>query len=265
MIKKFDTLTALAEFVPTLPGEPNTDSADLRFAGGTQQEAIELALYGWPEGARQASEQAERVVNRLLNSTSAMALDTNTFESDVAGAAYDVGAYIAGEPEAWTRPGLVQVKKAIRIVSNCHVSGAVSNKQIMDRGLAITALALALAVKGHPITVDVIMVGNGFHDPKNRYSVEVNLADASTGAPLDVDRLVYGLAHPTMARKLMRAVAQGQQNGKSGDYWGNSLILPNEKPDGEIDIFLSAFDYQAFRQVQDAEQWVMDQYIAQTK
>jgi hypothetical protein len=253
----FDTLTALAQHVETLPIEEGYDNS--LWAGGTHEYAIKLASEGWPEGARLASEKATRMATRLVEATGMATYQS--IEYDVIGAAYDAGAVALGIPEAWGVMAPQEAKRAIRIVLNIAVSGGVPASSITARGLAVTALVLALQARGYPVTVDVTQgSGNKLAD------VTVTLSDASTGSQLDVDRLAYGLAHPTMFRRLLRAATCGVRNeGRSmaTSCWDYSSVADDKVPLG--DLYLgSAHLNQVGRWQDGGEKWILDEYIRQT-
>jgi len=256
----FNTLHALVQYVASLPFEGD-DASDFtrQWAGGTHESAMELASVGWPEGAKLASDKAVRMANRLVETTGIAQCDV--VEYDVIGAAYDVGAVALGIPEAWGMLAPQEARKAIRIVLNVAVSGGVPASSITARGLAVTALVLALQARGYPVTVDITQgSGNKLKD------VTVTLADASTGSQLDVDRLAYGLAHPTMFRRLLRAATCGVRNeghSSTTSCWDHSRVADDVGL--ECDLYLgSAHLHQVERWQDGGERWILEEYLRQT-
>jgi hypothetical protein len=257
---RFNTLHEMVQHVESLPfnskGRDATDWSD-----GSQEDAVKLATWGWPEGARLASEKATRIADRLVAATGSSVYQA--IEYDVVGAAYDAGAVALGIPEAWGVMAPQPAKRAVRIVLNCTVSGGVPASAITARGLAVCALALALQARGYPVTVDVFQaLATGSGEDITRVS------DAVTGSQLDLDRVVYALAHPTMFRRLFRAVTNGFRNNSIGwTRWDGSPVSDNAQPnDGEkVDLFLGGAHLHHVQRWQDGgEAWVIQEYLRQT-
>lgn len=253
----FPTLTAIAAHVASLPrgrmGETRDD-----FAGGSSELAIKLATLGWPEGAKQALEVSAKIAERVVETTALTQTENFPPEFDVVGAAYDPGAVSLGIPEAWGTTKLYEQKRAVRIVCNVMVSGGVSNAHIMARGLSIAALALVLEARGYPVTIDVFYP----QSYSKRYLVRV--ADAGSGSPLDIDRVVYGLAHPTMIRKLFRLTTNGKREDWAGDEWGATSVNQDARPDGDIDIFVGGMHLFSEERWKNSD-WVLAEYERQTR
>lgn len=239
------------------------ESAYSEFCGGSWEDAKEWALYGWPEGAREASEQSARIVDRAINATSLS--ESLGIGSDVVGACYDVGAYSAGVPECWIKPEMQLVKRAIHIGVNIGASGGIPASTLRRRGIALASLVLALTAKGYPVTVTVGTVHDygasslwGGRNSAKEY-VSVRVIDASTGSQLDIDRLVFAMAHPTMLRRFDRALS-------GGNRWNSSSACTDDHPtDDEYDLFIGGTHLtQAERWQDGGEQWVLDEYNRQT-
>src|SRR5574342_1040838 len=209
-MRTFHTLAEYVEHVESLPWREGDSDERSRWCSTLHAEAVDLATNGWPEGAKIATAKVEKIARRTISGTS-KGLVTNV-GYDVIGAAYDAGAVALGLPEAWGVLQPEETKRAIRIVANIAVSGGVTEKAITERGLALTAIALVLQAEGFPVTVD-IWTGSATRRG-DWYEVDrekalgahlVRIADAMSGSPLDVDRLTYALAHPSMFRKLNRS------------------------------------------------------------
>jgi hypothetical protein len=258
---RFNTLHDLVQHVETLPvvGKPTTEGTD--WAGGSISEAIKLATYGWPEGARIASDKAMRIANRVVEATGAATFQV--IEYDMIGAAYDAGAVALGIPEAWGVMAPQVSKRAVHLVLNVSVSGGVPASSIQARGLAVTALVLALQARGYPVTVDVVQ-------PRIRRDIDdnitVRLIDASTGSQLDVDRLTYGLAHSTLFRCLLRSTTNGIRcDGWAPETrpWDVGHVRDLTDPPG--DIYLGGAHLSQVDRWQDGgEAWILAEYLKQT-
>lgn len=255
--RRFASLTETVEAARKSPDWTNgyaDDHAD--FAGATAEGAAALALYGWPEGAREASILASKVVQAVIAGTgNALVMQ---MQSDVCGACYDVGAYCSGEPECWIRPEPTLTKRAISIGVNAGASGGVPASALRNRGIAIASLVLALQTAGYPVTVDVFEVSHSGYS--GAQSFVTRITDA-TGSPLDIDRLVYSIGHPSMLRQII-ANAYGQYH-----QWGHATPDSDGKPEGySFDLCIGGCHlYDTDRWVGDrATAWVMEEFKRQT-
>lgn len=220
------------------------------WAGGTRSLALRLAREGWKEQTPVVTKLAQKVANRVVQH-SAMAEHVNIVY-DVAGAAYDPGAYIAGVPECWVAFAPTNLKRAVRIVVDGTISASVKKHKKIVMGSAICALVMALHGEGHPVTVDLFFGG------VNGESTYIRLHDAAIGGVLDVDRLVYALAHPLPMR------------GMAHTLWGRG-VMPYSRNDhpadtkGDFDLWVGGGHINDVTKWADnGESWVTDQFIAQT-
>lgn len=255
---RFPSLSACLSHAMKSPFWGN-NSSGRSWQGGTFEEAHRWATQGWPEGAREATAKSRRVVERALQSTSAMAL-THVLEYDVAGGAYDVGALCSGVPECWIRPEPQHVRRAISLCVNITASGGVTAETLKARGIAVASLVLSLQAVGHPVTVDVCQVITAYDGITRTTATRV--IDASTGSQLDVDRLVYAIAHPTMFRCIYRAALETNQHGH-GEWSGNPES--NSFP-GDYDLKLGGVHlYEVERWRDGGEAWVLAEFEKQTQ
>jgi len=256
--KVFQSLTEAVDFARANAKWHEDNRPD--WAGGTWETVEELALQGWPKGIAQAKDLAERIATRTLNAPS-VTIEQDVLAYDVCGGAYDVGAYSAGVPECWARHDVQASKKGIRIVLDCDVSCLISHETITRRGIATAALAIALQARGYPVTLDVTDVSDGHSH------AFVRVANAATGSPLDLDRIVYACAHPTMLRIVFsRIVGALDQNKHS---WGSCSpfrdVADEARLNGPFDLYIGAANVLDAKRWQDGgEAWVLAEYLRQT-
>lgn len=272
-ITHYKNLTALVDHVRELPyreGWRGGGRSDNEWHGGTWEQTFKLVEYGWPEGSQQASKMSVSIADRAIQGTSSALVPEIVY--DVTGAAYDPGAYMAGVPECWLAFQPHEEKRAIRMVVNIAVSCAVSVEVFRRRGIALSALALALNAQGHPITVDVVQAikprRGMFGDPKDYETIMFRAADALSGSPLDIDRMVYSMAHPSVFRRICSAATNGFRGKTEGTHWGCSAVpmIGEPIPDlGQYDLFLGAGHiYDVERWNDGGEEWVLQEYLKQT-
>lgn len=183
---------------------------------------------------------------------------------DVQGMAYDVGAYLSGEPECWLAHEETASKRAVRLVVDLGVSCGVPHHAIETRGIAMCGLVLALQAQGYPVTVDVCVI-------HGKHFASVRIIDAETGSILDIDRLTYAIAHLTMARGWLPYAINGQRGSTSGTRWGNSCPYNGTATpayvlaQGPCDLYIGAAHLNAVERWQDGgEAWVLSEYEKQT-
>lgn len=268
-VTRYDSLSALVTHVKGLPyKQPGYHRTDDEWCGGSWDETYRLVELGWREGAEKAAAMAVRIADRAIQTT-ASALKTEVVY-DVTGAAYDPGAYMSGVPECWIGFKPYEDRSGVRFVANISVSCAVSVEIFRRRGIALAALALAMNARGHAITIDVvqtIVLRDGYYD-KNYETVQFRVADALSGSPLDIDRVVYSLAHPTVFRRLCAAATNGFRGQVNDTRWGSASPPFGDKKIpglGDYDLFLGTGHIDDVRRWTDGgEAWVLSEYVKQT-
>lgn len=178
------------------------------WAGGTWEEAMRLAVDGWPLALREA-----QVSVAALREQAGIDRSVTTLEPtwDVTGSEVDVGAYLAGVPECMVDAVPRQTSTRGRVVTFV-VPAAYSNKashtSILDRGIALATLSTAIIEAGHSVEIWsgwACMMGDGWAD---RYSAVARVISA--GEPFDAGRLIFAVAHPAMCRRLWFSVWDAQ-------------------------------------------------------
>lgn len=252
---RYDSLTALVDAARKMPYWNRADWADDAWAGGSFKQAEEYTARGWADGAREASDKVNRIADRLLQSQTALALsDDLTF--DVTGGVYDIGGYLSGEPECWIRKEPQIAKRGVSVCVNITASCGVAADVMRRRGIAVAALVLALQAKGYPVTVDVCQV-LGMKNGQGTVATVFRVIDAATGSQLDLDRLVFAIAHPVIFRRVMRTITVPKD-------WDPSGVRSDSFP-GEYDLKLGGVHLeQAHRWMDGGEAWIVSEFERQT-
>ena len=266
----FGSLSEFVDRVSQLRDVGGEDENRIKFQGGTVADGLRFAREGWPEGTRQAMEMVEKIANRAVCSRSSSSVEP-VIGYDVTGAAYDAAAYISGVPECWSTLQPSESKKAIRVLASISASGAVKVSTLRTRGIAIAALVLSLQSRGYVVTLDVADVAKAQEGETGKaYGTFVRVIDGSVGSPLDIDRIVFALAHPTMFRGLMSAMMDGFIGCHSGTTWGSSQPYQGD-PDAD-DVFGKYDLYIGGAHLDDAagwtdggEGWVLSEFHRQTQ
>lgn len=265
----FDTLTAAIEAAQATAewrrkgfAQAESSPSTGRWSGGTHEQTAKWATEGWKEGVARARTRAERIATRLVGTSGITPV--MDFTADVTGGCYDVGAYVAGEPECWLRLEPSVSKRAITIGTCIAVSAAVSNEVTIARGIAVSALVMALQAAGYPVTIEVTSVAIRWSGTGDAESMTVRVADASTGSQLDLDRVVFAMAHPTMNRVLIRCLTAGDA-ANGGALWDRGRPQADTIPPGRAyDLYLGGIGYNEAARWQDPDAWIVSEYIRLT-
>jgi hypothetical protein len=225
-------------------------------------EARALADKGWAEGMVKARAVALPAVETAAREV----VESPDMAQDVTGAAFDIGGYLSGEPECWARPDVVDAKPAIVLTANLSASGGIPAEMLTLRGTAVAALALALQTGGYAVKVYVVM-----GCPVGEYSgpgtfIRVCLTD-DTGGVLDLDRLVYALAHPSSLR-VWGFLALARAAGKPIDTFPD-LGIPLDPPAelgwaGDLYLPAATLGDADWASPASVEAWVKGQYAKLT-
>ena len=251
----FNTLTEFVAHVAALPGTPNTSDYVTNWAGGTLEDSFRLAALGWPEGAEKAAKLATRIADRVVASVPA---DGPEIGYDVMGACYDPGAVAIGVPEAWSLVKPTGKRREVRICVNTSTSAGISTDVMIARGTAVAALGIALQTRGYAVSIDVGAQGDFGLYHRGVRTVYTRVADAGSGAPLDIDRIVFACAHPTFFRHMIHYFFSGTKSEMGGH-------TPTDKGTPECDLYLGGTHlHQVERWRDGGEAWVIAEYIRQT-
>lgn len=123
---------------------------------------------------------------------------------DVAGSEVDMGRYMSGIPECMAESVPMKVMRTGRVIQVaipvCY-SSDIHAETIKQRGAAVMALVDAFAMMQHPVEIYAVDARHG-HTRKsaNRFSYTIKVQGADE--PLNMGRIMYALAHPSMLRKM---------------------------------------------------------------
>lgn len=229
----FESVSELQDFLRTAPlasqftdggrtastSRANTDMSGkgkyaMRWDGGlTLQEAADQAAVGWAEARTDADTIATQVSADVLK-------DTNTprpsFELGFAGQVVDMGRFTSGHPMHMVDFAMVANDAAERvcvIVVGVCVSASIQPETMVKRGAAIVALMDVVASTGRSVEVwvEATTVTNG---TTLQAAVRVKAAHQA----LDLDVLMYAIAHPAMFRRNLFGTWERSKGGDKLDY-----------------------------------------------
>lgn len=220
-------------------------------------EAERLFREGWEFGVQSLAPNIQAIERSIQEQ-----IPVREPYNDVVGSAVDVASYVAGIPESMLnyreepRP-----TRSVEIVVNTAVSGGISADTIRARGSVIVALVLALDRLNIPVSIK-LRSGNS---PSSRqggwYMTELLLKDE--GAPLDLGRATFALAHPAMHRRIVFASREKEASwvvSRFGYHANGSYGQPADVPrelQGDIYFAKSHMADRQWHTPEGATSWVM--------
>ena len=193
----------------------------------THDQAINLAEYGWPEGRAFLSS-----VDFDFDSHDFSFVEENeTKILDVAGAVPDVPAFIAGDPCCMVdivrseRPS-----KVIKMVVNIVTSWTVATSELKNFGGAVCSWIDHLESKGWSLELIV-----RFESIKKDYRLRLDVTVKKAGEILDLDRVLFMIAHPASQRRLFFHVVEMNPESK---YLTRTFGLATDSVDVNGEIYV---------------------------
>lgn len=191
-IKHFDSPEEYAEFLRTIPTQYNCREGS--WCGASTDQGIKTLEQG--DSSRLAKAQA--IIDKL-DLAHIFSNDVPVLEPCIAGFIPNVPAAIAGHPEAMFRRGFVEspsVSAPLAIYIEVSVSEGVSHDQLIARGVAVLAFALAME-QVRPVDVYAVAL-SGKGERPGIYGSVTKIASR----PMDMSRAVWMLTDATYARQL---------------------------------------------------------------
>lgn len=175
-------------------------------------EAAKLAREGWQDGVNRVQQIRAKIATAVQSLVSRRA---ESIGYDVFGEYVDVGRFLTGEPECFG----VRVSddsssnRVVRINVNIGVSGSVSHSAIFSRGAV--AIAAIDVIESSGVRVEVYGVHGSLKSDGSAIH-ETHVLLKSANQPLDIDRLVFALCHPSSLRRLCFSIIE--KYGLRADY-----------------------------------------------
>jgi len=218
--------------------------------------ALELSRTGWLEG----QSEANKIASPLFNSVSSM-IERVDIVHDVEGAQIDIARFLDGKPECWQRFETSYIDgvgyRVLRFTFNIAASGGISQATITAKGATMAALIQLLEYSGYRVQVDVLWgCGNA-----NRIFIQPSVTVKRPDQPLDLPRLMFAMAHPSMPRRLLFRWAELMPKADQQEL-GFAYGYPDEIPEadqGDIHIEKSFYPDSQWDNPESARKWVVEQ------
>jgi hypothetical protein len=223
---QFTEFDSLGDYVRFAKDNPTPKDSNQPNSGGSFNytanlaEACNLALHGWDEIRAEVDAQLDELVEHINDAFGEFYVS----EHSTSGAFVDMGRFVTGEPEcmvSFVSEPQARMGRVVKIVVNGVVSGHVHADIIKKRGIAVLALVDTIHKLGVGIELwwEESMTGAG--SSKKEFSTLVKLH--SSEEPMDINSLMFSLAHPDMLRRLQFSVQEQHKDWKEqGAYTGGS-------------------------------------------
>jgi hypothetical protein len=237
----FDTFGDLVHFADTRENKSPfaeeksrcLDSNNFR-ATANWQECMTLATQGWADGAEKAKALNAQLVDKITS-----IIERDQLFYDVQGLDFDLGLLLSGEPEHYLNVQQVysegQGHRVIKLALNITASGGIQSDILIAKGAAVSALVYALELCGNRVEVTV---GGCVNRGQGEMTATVKRAEDA----LELEQLVFALAHPSTLRRLMLSVWESDAAHMSnvGATYGSPSELNNPE---RFDVYIAGSKY----------------------
>ena len=202
-VVSFNSLGEFSDYITFTPTNASFDGVRLSSFEGAEyftktesfEEAMKLFREGW-------SVEAQDLVIKLAEAEKkAQAQSVNRRCYDVAGGFVSVPRYIQGKPNCMIRMKKQQIKqRVIDVYKSIDYSGSTSADTIIEE--SIKAMQLVKRIESMGVRAN-LFITIGVKTFSNTYKVIVNIKVKDASEKLNVSKLAFPLAHPSMLRRLM--------------------------------------------------------------
>lgn len=252
----FDSLGEMIRYAETNPefGSSDKNGRDFTMTDSFAQAAT-LARHGWHD----VRPNVERLMNSLTEKIGERIDFAQIANYSVSGSIVDMGRYMTGEPECMlefaTEP-CERMGRVVRIFVDYGANAGHSVDHFLKRGSALLALIDSLTKLGVSCEVYGETSVTGSRD--KIHTTVVKLHDARD--PMDVDALMFTLAHPSMLRRLTFAVREMSDCHKaigaySGGSYGSSTKMRFARQQ-QPDVCMERTEHGAGLMMSDPVEWV---------
>ena len=253
----FDSFGEMLNYVENNPNYGSSDKDGMDGWDGMRSfaEAKELARSGWHDVRPQVEE--------LLNQMSEVIADRLEIAPNmvwnVAGGVVDVGRYCGNEPMCmldFPMEPAERMGKVVKLFIDYGASSGFSGDFIMKRGIVLLALVDTLQKLGVSVEIygeTAITGGSAYH------TTVTKLHDPTDR--LDIDELMFTLAHPAMLRRMAFAVREMSKCAttigavRNGSYGRTVPTL--YAPTVGADIRMERLESRASQCMENPVEWVM--------
>lgn len=258
VVDKFDSFGEMLAYAKNAPEGYEARKGSQWFCETESlDEAVKLAEEGWHD----ERPEVDKLIRALQDQLGERLHKTNRHFVGFAGGGVNMGNFLAGLPNhmnAFRRVPMAKHGKIVRIVLDYGANGMVRTEVMRKRGAVVTVLVDALATLGLSVELwgeTTVKIGD-----LGKHTTLVKLHDPRE--PLDIDSLMYVIAHPSMLRRLTFGVRELSAFGadavqRKGHGTSVPITLANEL---EADIVINRTEHGGDPRVvgKDPVAWVME-------
>lgn len=214
----FDSLGEFAKYAIANEAPQSANSAE-RYENGvswqesaTLAEACDIARNGYGAIRSDVDSILSKVTERLDMKFS----EHYVTEYATSGSSVDMGRFVTGEPECMLEflpESSATMGRVVKIMVAGTASSDISSAHIIARGVAVVALLETIHKMGVGVELwwESCVTGRGARD--KTYSTVVKLHDSNDH--LDIDSVMFSMAHPSMLRRLTFSVQEQSTTAKA--------------------------------------------------
>ena len=180
-------------------------------------EAIELALHGWPEGLK--------MIEQALDDIEALPAIEPLPVFDVCGEAFNLDAVLQGQPENmfYYMPQESNKPRIIQLAFNFGYNWKITAAQVMARGAAIASAVNDIENAGMRVELYAYQ-----STTRGRYATTTVVKIKAAQEPLELERMVFAAAHPSMHRRLNFSMFEQYKETEFSKRFGSSYGASKE-------------------------------------
>lgn len=257
-IESFDSFGAFIDRAKANKAPLSSNKEEKNNWSGTKSlaKACDLAHIGWTK----VRPEVDTILNDLESRIAMTIGDRFVTTFGVTGSSVDMGRFMSGEPECMQDFSLepeAGMGKVVKVLVAGVTSANVSPENIMSRGCAVLALVDTLHKLGVGIELwwESTIEGN---DGK-AYSSAVKLHDSEE--MLDINSVMFALAHPSMLRRLQFSVQEQSETAKQqnvGGGYGYATIGVQLTNEDSFDVVVEKLEYGTEKIVRNPMDWVIN-------
>lgn len=206
-------------------------TGDSEWAGGSWTEALDLARYGWREGAKDIRKAFADLPSPSLSAG-------NAWRHDYYGERIDMARFSYGDDACFrTRSGADRGRaKLVRILVPMAFPCSTGEDAVVNRGAAIISVVDALEMTRR--TVELVCcyssTSNGSRKPDQGFHMNHAVVVKQAGQPFDIERMAFFLSHRASLRRigfaLMESCKEGEASHRCNYGYGCNIHPDDESP-----------------------------------
>lgn len=234
VLSKFDSLREMIDYAADNADAGSSDTESPHFTGGTKSlaDAVGVARTGWDA----VRPDVDKMLSEIADSFGERFAKVNRSVIGYTGSAVHMGRFLSGRPDhmiGFRRMPSTRHGKVVRLVVDYGANGNTAAENMQRRGCVLTVLVDALATLGLSVELwgeTTVQVGD-----TATHTTLVKLHDSRE--PLDINDMMFALAHPSMLRRLtfsVREKAMTTRKMQSHGYGRSTKITRADELEADV-------------------------------